>query len=61
MERRYIHGRGIETQKIPLHVGGLPESRQGLDGFTGLPRGEAELIKTLQIEPEFRSCAKEMG
>ena len=37
------------------------EGWQRLDRLAGLPLGEADLIKALQIQPEFRSRAKEMG
>jgi hypothetical protein len=37
------------------------EGWQRLDGFAGLPLGEADLIKALQIQPEFRGRAEEMG
>src|ERR1039458_1908244 len=37
------------------------EGWQRLDGFAGLRLGEADLIKALQIQPEFRCGAKEMG
>jgi hypothetical protein len=37
------------------------EGWQRLDGLAGLPLGEADLIKALQVQPEFRSRAKEMG
>ena len=37
------------------------EGWQRFDGLAGLPLGEADLIKALQIKPEFRSSAKEMG
>jgi len=37
------------------------EGWQRVDGLAGLPFGEADLIKALQIQPEFRGRAKEMG
>ena len=37
------------------------EGWQGLDRLAGLPLGEADLIKALQIQPKFRRRAKEMG
>jgi len=35
--------------------------RQSLDGFPSLLLGETEFIETLQVEPEFGSCAEEVG
>src|SRR5271166_1276741 len=37
------------------------EGWQGLDGFAGLLLGKPDLVKALQIQPEFRRRAKEMG
>jgi hypothetical protein len=37
------------------------EGWQCLDGLARLALGEAELIKTLQIQSEFRRRTKEMG
>jgi hypothetical protein len=37
------------------------ERRQRPNGFAGLLFGEADLIKALQIQPEFRGGAEEMG
>jgi hypothetical protein len=33
------------------------EGWQGLDRLAGLPHGEADLIKALQIQPEFHSIS----
>jgi hypothetical protein len=35
--------------------------RQRADGFAGFPFGEADLVETPQIQPEFRAGAKEMS
>src|ERR1017187_6619474 len=44
-----------------MHTFQALEGWQRLDRFAGLPLGEADLIKALQIQPEFRSRAKKMG
>ena len=39
----------------------LLEGWQCFDGFAGLLFRQPDFIKTLQIEPKFRRCAKKMG
>src|ERR1700722_569312 len=40
---------------------GLLQRRKTLDGFSSFLFGETKFVKILQVEPEFRCCAKEMG
>ena len=56
---------------LPIYTGGslrnpdasigLVKGWQGLDGLAGFLLGQAELVELLQIEPEFRAGAEEVG
>ena len=37
------------------------EGRKAVDGLPGLPLGQAKLVETLKIKPEFRARAEKMG
>jgi hypothetical protein len=44
-----------------MHTFEALQFRQCFDGLAGFPMGDPNFVKALQVEPEFRSRAKEMA
>ncbi len=57
--------RHLVAQKLIVEISGVNvfvlKRRQGLDRLAGFLLGKAQLIELLQIEPEFRTGAEEVG